>query len=209
VVANAISSALRTWTLWATAALNRRGVAGQRICCCCPKHMDQLGGSSLAHVVAPEPSSPDRSLNAGCIRQPRQKAARMDHASKGWHSCVKARRQDRAPRPTPLLPGALAPRWWVLVRGWMPVVFGQIRWHRSHFGSRYKTGCCGHAGLFALSLVRTLLRAQTKPGRHRRDLDQRTWTPALMGKGTLWDGAVCSVLGSAALLLLLPSGAKD
>ena len=21
-------------------------------------------------------------------------------------------------------------------------------WHRSHFGSRYKLGCCGHAGLF-------------------------------------------------------------
>ena len=25
--------------------------------------------------------------------------------------------------------------------------------HRSHFGSRYKSGCCGHAGLFGRSAV--------------------------------------------------------
>jgi hypothetical protein len=27
--------------------------------------------------------------------------------------------------------------------------------HRSHFGSRYKLGCCGHAGLFGLGLKPT------------------------------------------------------
>ena len=27
-------------------------------------------------------------------------------------------------------------------------------WHRSHFGSRYKLGCCGHAGLFAGRIFR-------------------------------------------------------
>ena len=29
----------------------------------------------------------------------------------------------------------------------LPVQHGIICLHRSHFGSRYKTGCCGHAGL--------------------------------------------------------------
>jgi hypothetical protein len=59
-------------------------------------------------------------------------------------------------------PSLSAPR-----RGWQgrtkpPQGDGILYWHRSHFGSRYKTGCCGHAGLFALSLVRSLPAARKR-----------------------------------------------
>ena len=39
----------------------------------------------------------------------------------------------------------------------------QRRCHRSHFGSRYKLGCCGHAGLFTQDRNR-LLRTNLKRG---------------------------------------------
>ena len=44
--------------------------------------------------------------------------------------------------------------------------------HRSHFGSRYKSGCCGHAGLFSVMQVRSHVGTQ-----------EHTDTPAYKAEG--------------------------
>ena len=77
--------------------------------------------------------------------------AREKHADKGsqFSSCI-ARKRRRSTCPWRASYPAIAAVSFCGIN-----YNSQTPWHRSHFGSRYKSGCCGHAGLISTA-VRSL-----------------------------------------------------